>query len=113
MEERKKVEELGIDEYARERAMKDPAFRKELLADPKAALQRLLGEELPAELNVRVVEEDANTVYLVLPPASEGPGELSEAELAGVAGGGPVMTRSYGPRPTCWLATRCHCHVAG
>ena len=72
-----------------ERSLEDDAFRKALLADPKAAVEQELGTKLPEEVQVRAVEETADTVYLVLPSASptgEG-GELSDRELEAVAGG--------------------------
>jgi Nitrile hydratase, alpha chain len=72
-----------------ERSLEDDAFRLRLLEDPKAAVEEELGIQLPAEVQVRVVEETADTIYLVLPSASplrEG-GELSDRELEAVAGG--------------------------
>ncbi len=88
-----------------ERSLKDDAFRQRLLADPRAALEEELGTRLPEELQVRAVEETADTIYLVLPSASpvagEG-GELSDRELEAVAGG-------WGD-PT--VADSCGCNVA-
>ena len=72
-----------------ERSLQDEEFRQRLLADPKAAVEEELGIQLPAEVQVRVVEETADTIYLALPsasPAGEG-GELSDRELEAVAGG--------------------------
>ena len=72
-----------------ERSLQDDAFRQRLLADPKAAVEEELGIQLPAEVQIRVVEETADTIYLVLPSASavgEG-GSLSDRELDAVAGG--------------------------
>jgi Nitrile hydratase, alpha chain len=73
-----------------ERSLQDDAFRQRLLADPKAAVEEELGIQLPAEVQVRVVEETADTIYLALPSASptdEG-GEISDQDLGAVAGGG-------------------------
>jgi hypothetical protein len=70
------------------RAASDSAFRQQLLSDPRAALESELGVTLPASVKVNVLEESASEYYLVLPPASAAAGsELSDAELAGVAGG--------------------------
>jgi hypothetical protein len=71
------------------RSMEDEDFRQRLLADPKAAVEQELGRQLPESIEVRAVEESADTIYLVLPSASaagEG-GELSDQELEAVAGG--------------------------
>ena len=72
-----------------ERSLQDDAFRQRLLADPKAAVEEELGIQLPAEVQARVVEETADTIYLVLPSASAlGEGDsLSDQELNVVAGG--------------------------
>jgi hypothetical protein len=70
-----------------ERAAADADFRAALLgADPRPAIAAELGIELPADLTVRVVEETPGEVVLVLPVALA-PGELADAELAGIAGG--------------------------
>ena len=72
-----------------ERTLEDESFRQRLLADPKATVEQELGTRLPEGVEVRAVEETADTIYLVLPSASplgEG-GELSDLELESVAGG--------------------------
>jgi len=72
-----------------ERSLQDESFHQELLADPKAALEQELGIRLPEDVQVRAVEETADTIYLVLPsasPSGEG-GELSDRQLEAVAGG--------------------------
>ena len=72
-----------------QRSMEDEDFRQKLLDDPKAAVEQELGTQLPEGIEVRVVQESADTIFLVLPSASvvgEG-GELSDRELEAVAGG--------------------------
>jgi Nitrile hydratase, alpha chain len=73
-----------------QRSIEDEEFRQRLLNDPKGTLEQELGNRLAESTEVRVVEESAETIYLVLPSASvvggEG-GELSDQELEAVAGG--------------------------
>ena len=72
-----------------ERSLQDDVFRQQLLADPRAIIERETGTQLPEDLRVVAVEETADTIYLVLPstsPVGEG-GELADQELEAVAGG--------------------------
>ena len=66
----------------------DDALRDAIKADPKDALRRE-GVDIPDEMQVKIVESTPDTLYIALPPKTEGSteGELSEAELEGVAGG--------------------------
>jgi len=74
-----------------QRSLEDDDFRQRLLDDPKGAVEQELGSALPEGVDVRVLEESADTIYLVLPSASplgrEG-GELSDQDLETVAGAG-------------------------
>ena len=80
-----------------ERASRDPAFRQELLADPKAVIQREYGTTVPASVEVRVVEETPSTAYLVLPAAPLRAGQpLSDQELEAVAGGWTALNATAG-----------------
>ncbi len=54
-----------------DRAVTDPAFRQQLLSAPAATL-RSAGIEVPAGLEVRVVENTHGLSYLVLPTRPEG-----------------------------------------
>jgi hypothetical protein len=72
-----------------ERSLQDESFRQRLLDDPKGTIEQELETQLRESIEVRVVEESAETIYLVLPSASpvgQG-GELSDQELDAVAGG--------------------------
>jgi hypothetical protein len=72
------------------RSLEDDVFRQQLLADPRALIERDIGRQLPEEVRVVAVEETADTIFLVLPYRStddQESGELSDRELEGVAGG--------------------------
>ena len=72
-------------------------------------MEQELGVRLPKEVQVRAVEETADTIYLVLPSSSAvGEGdELSHRELGAVAGGAPAGTASGDTcsTPACWGLT--------
>ena len=55
-------------EYVRSKAMQDEAFKQSLLAEPKAILSEELGQAIPENVQVTVVEETVDTRYLVIPP---------------------------------------------
>jgi Nitrile hydratase, alpha chain len=73
-----------------EKAWKDDAFRQALRSDPRGAVEKALGGKLPAGLQVKVVEETADTFYLVLPAKLDRApaGQLTDQQLDAVAGGG-------------------------
>ena len=53
-----------------ERSLQDEVFSQQLLADPRAIIERETGTRLPEDLRVVAVEETADTIYLVLPSTS-------------------------------------------
>ena len=65
-----------------ERAGVDESFRAQLMADPKAAIYDELGLEVPEDVNIKVHENDAQTVHLTLPAT-----ELAEEQLEAIAAG--------------------------
>jgi hypothetical protein len=80
-----------------QRGLEGESFRQTLLADPRTAIEDELGTRLPEDTKVVAVEQTSDTIYLVLPPATsrateQGEDELSDRELAGVAGGGTWST---------------------
>ncbi|MCP5150155.1 MAG: NHLP leader peptide family natural product precursor [Ectothiorhodospiraceae bacterium] len=66
-------------------AVADPAVRQALKTDPRGTIRRIVGTEVPAGVEVEVLEERADKIYLVLP--AESGGELSDDDLDAVAGG--------------------------
>jgi hypothetical protein len=68
------------------RATNDRAYRAKLLHDPLAARDDE-GVDMPEGIDVKVVENEAAIVYLVLPEASDDDLGLTAAELERVAAG--------------------------
>lgn len=67
------------------KSSRDERFRKQLLADPAAAVKEA-GLELPPGVKLRVVENTDTLLHVAIPPL-ESDKELSEEELQVVAGG--------------------------
>ncbi len=76
-----------VQEQVMERALKDEAFRQEMLSNPRAVLAREYSMQIPETVNIRVLEDSAETLTIALPPRQEAVQELSDAELEAVAGG--------------------------
>jgi hypothetical protein len=86
------LEQQSMDLEAKliEKAMADEAFKRELMSNPKAAIAKELGQELPAELEFEVLEQTPTKLYLVLPMSESEASpseELAEEQLEAVAGG--------------------------
>ncbi len=85
IEQRKQLEQQII-----EKVLKDESFRRQLIDDPKFILEYEMGMKIPDSFNIKIVEEDSQTFYLVL-PAKINPetdeDELTEADLEMVSGG--------------------------
>lgn len=78
------------------KALTDPAFKAELLRNPKAAVEKATGAKLPAGVAVNVFEDTASVVHLVLPQDhSPKPGELSDKTLERVVGGAGKSTLNW------------------
>lgn len=73
-----------IEQQLIDRAQRDHSFRQRLVSNPREALAQELSITIPPAIRVQVLEEDPNSLMLVLPAAQ---GELSDLELEGVAGG--------------------------
>ncbi len=86
-----------------EKVMKDDAFRNALLTYPRETLEEEYKIKIPEDFKIQVLEEETNSIYLVLPPRTipENSDELSEAELQNVAGG------SYGSYGEVFYSVEC------
>ena len=65
---------------------KDEALKARFMSDPKAVLAEY-GMDVPANIDVNVVENSGNTVHITMPAAPSGAAELSDEELSNAAGG--------------------------
>jgi hypothetical protein len=70
-----------------EQAQKNPKYYDLLMSDPRQLMEKQLGVSIPANVNVKVVEETPDTYYIVLPAFAREGAELSDADLENVAGG--------------------------
>jgi hypothetical protein len=84
-----------LQQQVLDRAETDPEFRAKLLENPKDALEEQFGIATPANISVRVIEEQPGEVILVLPARHMGSGTmLSDEELERAAGGLSASTCS-------------------
>ena len=80
------------------RALKDESFKQKILSNPNLAkeeYEKELGQKLPAQLQVKVLQEDANTAYVVIPDINPDV-NLTEEQLEAVVGGGFSIACSFG-----------------
>lgn len=66
------------------RAAEDSAFRAQLVADPKGAMNQEFGITVPENIEIVVHESDMRTVHLALPPDPVMDEEQLEAISAGL-----------------------------
>jgi hypothetical protein len=78
-------------------AQKDREFRHALLSNGRAAVETALGEALPPQIKINVVQEGPDTYTVVLPyePEIGAGGELSDDDLESVAGGAKSGATAY------------------
>ena len=85
-------EPMDLEALLVEKAMADKAFKRELLTNPKAVIARETGQKLPDSVEIEVVEQTPEKLYVVLPlkvetKSTPSDDELSEEDLEAVAGG--------------------------
>ncbi len=89
------------------RSWEDPQFLADLKSDPKATIEKVVGEALPADLDIKIAVESENemTVCIPSPPSlsdiDDDDEEINSEELAAVAGGGRFNVFSF-VKPNSW-----------
>ena len=53
------------------RAWEDPAFKQQLLDDPRGCIERELGVQLPPGIQIFIHEQTPTTLHLILPMKPE------------------------------------------
>jgi hypothetical protein len=70
-----------------DRASRDPAFRRDLLTDPRSTIERAYGVSIPPTYRIRFIEKGPDVDALVVLPDFSPDGELSDHDLEHVSGG--------------------------
>jgi hypothetical protein len=78
---------LDLETALIKKCWQDPAFQKEVVANPRGMWEKATSQKLPDNVKIFIHEEDQNTIHLSIPPPPGTVGELSDAELERVAGG--------------------------
>ncbi|MDB6135349.1 MAG: hypothetical protein JWM59_3592 [Verrucomicrobiales bacterium] len=76
-----------IEEIVIHNAVNHSEYRNALLKNPKKVIETQLNNKLPESLDVKVVQETGDTIYLRLPHVITEGSELSDSDLEQVAGG--------------------------
>ena len=61
------------------KAWRDRRYKRRLMSNPREVISREIGTEIPREVNIRVLEEEENTLFFVLP---RNPNDYSEKEMS-------------------------------
>ena len=91
-----------LNQHIAARAQKDAQYRSLLLENPRAAMEQAFGQPLPEHVQVQVIEQQPDTIYLLLPSQSDASlQELSPEALDAVVGGlsaGVIFTAPFTER---------------
>jgi hypothetical protein len=86
---------LSIRDRVLRRASTDEDFRRLLLDNPKSAIARELGIDVPDGVHVTVLPEGPNHVFVVLPPLSTDPQFPIVTGVERLAGGMDIPYAAY------------------
>ena len=79
--------------YLIEKAQRDENFRQRLIGDPARVVSSEFKLTVPPRTKLTVLEENANSLYLVLPARTAG--ELNQEQLATVVAGTDAVGRNF------------------
>ena len=65
-------------------------YRSALLKNPKSVIEKQFNMTVPDNVTIKAVEENANTIYVIVPHAVAAGAELADEDLEKVAGGSTV-----------------------
>lgn len=77
-----------IEQQLIEKAMRDQSFRKKLFKNPELTIEEEFNIKLPESFKIGVLQENVNSMYLILPPmpAFNNQDDPAEAEPASTIG---------------------------
>jgi len=70
-----------------QKMLNDHAFRQEVIDNPKVTIEKKMGIAIPDGVKVRLIEEKADEIVLVIPQYNDPGEELNTSDLESVAGG--------------------------
>lgn len=89
------INRTELEEIIVKQATSNPKYRELLLQNPRELVERQIGESLPANVQVKVIQESANEVYIRLPYNVAEGAELADEDLEQVAGGKGNQDKVY------------------
>jgi hypothetical protein len=80
------------------KAWQDETFKQDLLSNPRAVFEKEIGNSMPEDLQISVVEETPQHIYINIPvkPVIENSEQLSDEALEAVAGGWNALYKDGG-----------------
>lgn len=77
------------------KALKDSEFKKRLLKNTKATIEKELNVQIPNDIEIQALEEKENTLYLIIPSLDSN--TMTEQELSSLSAGGYKTIIGYCP----------------
>ncbi len=65
-------------------------YRSALLKNPKSVIEKQFNMTVPDNVSIKAVEENANTIYVIVPHSVAAGAELADEDLEKVTGGSTV-----------------------